>query len=260
MGKYYISQRGKQVGPWTVEEIVTKLNSKHLEWSDYIYDEKSKEWVVLMQHPQFQQMFKAASLPTPPPERPLAKDVIKLSSEKSWFILRGQNKHGPFSYLELVKLLQEKKLFEFDFLWCPHWASWKRVAETEEFGPEHIKALRDSGALEVTEIFHRRRHNRVEYGASLVVHNNKSVWKGESLEISAGGAGIAIHNNDLHPGQTLFLHFKAGDGVPSFNAICSIVSKTQVKGEKNLYKYGVKFTNISQDVQIAIKRFTDKAA
>ena len=65
---------------------------------------------------------------------------------------------------------------------------------------------------------------------------------------------------DFEPGQTLFLHFKAGDGVPPFNAICSIVSKQFVEEPLKPIRYGVKFTSISHSVQKAIKAFADKKA
>ena len=257
--KYFLSQRGKQVGPWTIEEIVKKLQSKHLVWTDYLYDEASQDWVLLMEHPQFVNMFKSEQ--APPPVHPFAKkDFVEISKERNWFVLRGENKHGPFAFLDVVKLLQDKKIFEFDFVWQQKWPSWKKIADAQDFKPEHIKALKEAGGSEVSEVFFRRRHTRIQYGASLVVHNNKSVWQGESLEISAGGASIVIKNNELQNGQSLFLHFKAGDGVPPFNAICIVVSKSSVEksAEKNMCRYGVKFTNISQDVQLAIKKVTDR--
>ena len=68
-----------------------------------------------------------------------------------------------------------------------------------------------------------------------------------------------IDNNALNPGQSLFLHFQPGDGVPPFNAVCQIVSKQHVSvnaSRDNQIKYGVKFTNLSQSVRESIKNFT----
>src|SRR5207253_697807 len=104
----------------------------------------------------------------------------------------------------------------------------------------------------------RRRHVRAKYGTTLIVHNSKNVFRGTTFEISAGGAGILIENPNLQPGQSLFLHFQPGDGVPPFNAVCQIVSKQYTKERFSSsvpVKYGVKFTTLSQSVRESIKNY-----
>lgn len=256
--KYYLSHEGTQQGPWSADEVLKSLGAKEILWTDYLFDENSKEWILLMEHPEFSKSFKEWIEPqkATPGEH---ADVIELplNNEKQWFVLKGENKYGPFGYTELLKMLQEKSLYEYDFVWRTELSAWKRIADLEDFKPEKIKSLSTSVSAEVKDAFFRRRYARASYNASLIVHNSKSVWKGRGLEISSGGAGIVIDNRDLEPGQTLFLHFKAGDGVPPFNAICSIVSKQHVEGPEKPVRYGVKFTSISHQVQQAIKAFAD---
>lgn len=256
---YYVSHEGQQLGPWPVDQILSQLKTHALGWSDYIYDESKEDWIFIMDHAEFKPHYSAEVPPvkdsapaTPPPQA-----TNQPATEKEWFVLKAENRYGPFSFVELVRMLQEKNLYEFDYVWNPSMTAWARVAEVEEFKPEKIRSLKESGHAEVQEIFFRRRHARANYGASIIVHNNKKVWKGESIEISAGGAGLRIDNPDLQPGQTLFLHFKPGDGVPPFNAICTVVSK-QSKGPHP--SYGVKFTSINRTVQAAIKDYTEKLA
>src|SRR5690606_38372739 len=110
-----------------------------------------------------------------------------------------------------------------------------------------IKKLKSTLMPEINEVFFRRRHRRVKYGGTILVHDNKSVWKGQGVEISAGGAGVIMENSMIVPGQTLYLHFKPGDGVPPFNAVCEVVSKRFVEGVKDKnapIRYGLKFKNI----------------
>ncbi len=259
MQKFYISHEGRQLGPWEHAEILKKLNVNEIVWTDYLFDEGQNDWVLLMEHAQFAESFKNHSQVKKAEEKK-AEPMKNVSKEKEWFTLKGENKYGPFSFVDVVKMLQEKSLFEFDFIWNNTMSAWKRVSEVQEFGAEKIKALKESGLAEVSEVFFRRRHARASYGASLVIHNNKTVWRGQSIELSSGGAGIIIENTELEPGQTLFLHFKAGDGVPPFNAICSVVSKNVMSGKKREAKYGVKFTSISQTIQQAIKTYAEKAA
>ena len=266
MERFYLTQNGKPVGPWALNEIIKNLKSNGLAWTDYLYDEAKQDWVLLMDHPALLSHFRetggvSAKGATPSPKNPQSKGKPEeLSNDKEWFVLKDENKYGPFTFVDLVKMLQDKNLYEFDYIWNSGFTNWKRVSECEEFRPEKVRALRGSGHPEIEEVFFRRRHARARYGASLVVHNNQKVWKGESLEISPGGCGLFIENSLLEPGQTLFLHFKAGDGVPPFNAICQIVSKQMSTNGSAQVKYGVKFTSISRQVQLAIKGYTDNAA
>lgn len=258
---YYVSHAGQQMGPWSEGEILQKLKTKALEWSDYIYDEAKTDWVLIMDFTPFASHYKAEKPSEKTNVVPLTNKKEEVPGEKEWFVLKAENRYGPFSYVELIRMLQEKNLFEYDYIWNPSMTAWSRVAELEDFKPEKIRTLKDSGHPEVQEVFFRRRHARAAYGASLIIHNNKKVWKGEAIEISAGGAGLKIENSDLQPGQTLFLHFKPGDGVPPFNAICTIVSKQMPRGNGGPHpQYGVKFTSINRTVQAAIKEFTEKAA
>ena len=158
-------------------------------------------------------------------------------------------------------MLQAKILYEYDFLWQPEMDSWKRLAEITEFSKDNLKKLIQSGDPEVSEVFFRRRNVRVNYGCSLIVHNNKQIFKGRSLEISSGGAGVYIDTNQFTPGQNLFLHFQPGDGVPPFNAVCSIISKefhSNPISKVSEYKYGVKFTSVSQNIKQKIQEFAEK--
>lgn len=266
MERYYLTQNGKPVGPWSLDQIMNHLKSNELSWTDYLYDEARHDWVLLMDHPSLMSYFREVAH-TPAPKAPAkaekvekkSKDV-ELNKEKEWFTLKGDNKYGPFTYLEVMKSLQQGEIHEFDYVWNVRFTNWKRVSECEEFQPEKVRALRESGHPEIEEVFFRRRHARAAYGASLLVHNNRQVWRAESLEISPGGCGLMVDHPELEPGQSLFLHFKAGDGVPPFNAICQVVSKQTPQPGQKWVRYGVKFTSISRQIQLAIKDFTAKAA
>lgn len=271
MDTFYVSHNGQQLGPWSQPDIVKRLKSREISWNDYVFDSAQNDWVFIMDHPLFVEAYKASAAAKPeapkPGKPPEKQDKAKKGSpkeepksDKEWFVLKAENRYGPFSHLEIVRMLQEKNIFEFDYVWNQTMANWKRVAEVEEFAPEKIKSLQESGGADIQEVFFRRRHARAQYGASIIVHNNKKVWKGQSLELSSGGAGLVIDHHDFQPGQTLFLHFKPGDGVPPFNAICTIVSKQVPHNGSKTLRYGVKFTSINRNIQEAIKDYTDKAA
>jgi hypothetical protein len=158
----------------------------------------------------------------------------------------------------MVKMLQEKSVFEFDFVWKAGMSTWQRVAEVEQFGPDAIKKLKESGQEGISEVFFRRRHMRTEYNGSIIFHDNNRVWKGGSLEISEGGAGVVMNNAMILPGQTIYMHVKPGDGVPPFNAVCEVISKKYIKGisEKDApLSYGIKFVSIDGEARTAIRSY-----
>jgi len=251
--RYIVHHLGNQKGPWSAEEIIKHLEKKELDWTDYVFDEVKRDWVMLLDHAAFSEQFRKWRQPL------VASDQKPPADSAEWYILRDENKYGPFLYLELIKMLQEKKLLEFDYVWNRQkMESWQRISEVKEFQEEHIRQIKDLGGPELKDVFYRRRHGRAGYGASILLHNNKEVWQGKSMEVSAGGAGLLIDSDEIQVGQNLFLHFKAGDGVPPFNAVCVIVSKAAVKGKT--IRYGIRFTSISQSIQQAIKKFTERKA
>lgn len=266
--KFFLSKDGTQVGPYLPDQVLAFLKAGDHSWTDYLWDEFKKDWVMILEHPQFSEKFANGYAPHKKTEIPLsteksiARTMEEKLKEKAWYILKEGNNYGPFSRIEVVQMLQEKTLFEHDFIWKEDFAAWKHVSDVDEFKPSGIKALKDSGLHEVSEVFFRRRHLRAKYGCSVIVHNSKTVFRGSSVEISAGGAGVCLNTNLLLPGQNVFLHFKPGDGVPPFNATCLIVSRSTHYGEKNepTYKYGFKFLNVASSVKDSIKEYTTQKA
>jgi len=261
--EFFISKKGQQLGPWTYDEVLSKLQDRSLQWTDYVYDDSRSDWMLISDHPsfffQFQKEMRMNVVNPPPAVEVKAAPPLQIVDPQKWFVLKGQSKYGPFSYLEVVRLMQEKNLYDTDLVWNAALANWTAVRDCEPLQPEKIRELKSNLQGGNSEVFLQRRHTRASFGASVVVHNNKTVWKGQSVEISAGGAGLVLDTTLIQPGQTLFLHFKVSEEVPPFNAICSVVSK-QIDPHGKEAKYGVRFTNVSRDVQDSIKTYTDKAA
>ncbi len=249
--KYFVSHEGQQLGPFTVAEINSKIQSRELSSSDYVYDEVQSDWVMVIANPAFADLIKFAK-PAQPPKQDEKKNPLEAPE---WFILKGQNRFGPYSFFDVVKLLQSRSLFEYDYAWNPSLETWHLIAELEDFKADKIKALKDSSHPELTEVFFRRRHGRANYGASLIVHNNSKVWKGKSFEISPGGAGIELESGEMQIGQAVSIHFKPGDDVPPFNAKCEVVS-ARTKDKKVIY--GIKFMELSQQAQDYLAQFTER--
>ncbi|MCB0411582.1 MAG: DUF4339 domain-containing protein, partial [Bdellovibrionales bacterium] len=215
---YYVSQGGQQLGPFSLEDIVAKLQSSELSPLDYLYDDATSDWVAFLEHKDFAQVIKEHKPKAPPKaqdakfkeeEKKIKESVLKLEKKgeavgehmvTEWYVLKGENKFGPFAYTDLVKMLQQKVVYEFDFVWHPGLSTWKRIAELDSFNNKNVQTLKETLMPEISEIFFRRRHRRVAYNGTVLIHDNKEVWKGHGVEISAGGAGVIMENSMITPG------------------------------------------------------------
>jgi hypothetical protein len=257
MTGYYVSHDGAQYGPWSLDDITGKVKSSELTLLDYIWDDEKKDWIMLMDFSPLHPRFETLKPQTSPAAAPKLTNVAPAKADKSvvdereWYVLKGENKFGPFAYTEVLRMLQQKAIYEFDFAWYPGLETWKRIAEFNDFSPNRIRELQQT-MTGIEQVFYRRRHRRVRYGGTILVHDNQTVWKGQGVEISAGGAGVLMENAMIVPGQTLYLHFKPGDGVPPFNAVCEVVSKKfedGIRGKETPIRYGLKFLNITAATQ-----------
>ena len=157
---YYVSKNNQQIGPFSEKDVVVKIKAKDISWMDYIYDESKKDWVIIVEHRDFNKMFTETVLkhsildPLSDPSnngKAKIKDSSVLNSlkEKAWYVLKDSNNYGPFSKVEIIQMLQAKILYEYDFLWQPEMDSWKRLAEITEFSKDNLKKLIQSGDPEV---------------------------------------------------------------------------------------------------------------
>ncbi len=255
---FYVYHQGEQSGPVSLTDIAARVRSRALDLNDYIYDEAASDWIVIVAHPGLSESIKdvkpASSVtPTGPVAKVLAPAVDGHPNE--WFALKGNLRFGPFAYTEIIHLLQEKSMYDSDFVWHAGLKEWKKVADLPDFHPEAIRKLRELGQTKLNEVFFRRRHARIQHDGSILMHNNQKVFRGTSLEISAGGAGIMLETAALEVGNQVFLHFKPASELPPFNAVCEIVSRRPVNSADVLapIHYGVKFLKIESTLTDAIE-------
>jgi len=73
------------------------------------------------------------------------------------------------------------------------------------------------------------------------------------VEVSAGGAGLVIEGAQFEIGQQIYLHFKPGQNVPAFNAICKVMSQ---RGNV----FGVQFIKISGVAKQFIAEYAENSS
>lgn len=173
--EFYVSHEGQQMGPYPLDTILKMVKNGELNILDYLYDQGKEDWVLLMEYPALEKTLKdhkPASAPqstNSPSLRqtvhddsktdPVIDSSVDLSATKpahllvEWYILKGENKFGPFSYADVIKMLQNKVAFEFDFVWHSGLANWVRIADHDAFQPEQISQMKNASMPDISEVF-----------------------------------------------------------------------------------------------------------
>ena len=262
--EYYVSKGESTFGPWSIEQIVEKLSSADIAATDFIYDDAQGDWIPLMECEALKTLLNRAKPKAPPPSRglkpsgplksiPTAHTIEQLSPSSpmngapevvaEWYVLKGANRYGPLTYLGVLRGLQEKTVYDFDFIWKDGMETWMRIADHGDFTPERIRTL-VSQADRDESVFFARKYPRVSYDCEVIVNDERNAWLARTYEASPGGTGLIIENAMLMPGQILRLHFSSTNELPAFNALCEIVGKQfskEARGKNAKVKYAVRF-------------------
>ena len=163
-----------------------------------------------------------------------------------WYVLKGKNKFGPFSYKEVIRLRQSHQLQDYDFVWTTGMHQWTKLAEVRDFCPERVQEVLDHTDSN-PEVFKKRVNKRIELALPLWAHNHLHLWPGKTKTISIAGAGVELANPTLLPGDKLLLHFRRDEIVQPFNVKAEIISKNysrETNKMDSVLKYNLKFTDI----------------
>ena len=275
-----------------MEEIEAALEKHEITHIDYIWDTEAEGWQMLAMYLQTE--FQPPTAPPPgvkrhapanevskspegkkEPARPVAKtspalpsqspDLKKftassfdqsfgISNESIWFLYKDKEKYGPYRFLEIVQILQEKKCEAADFVWKPGLSDWERIRNVPEFEPQILKKLANVKSLSgvpLETVFIKRAFPRVPYDSEVILHDDKQVVIGNATTISEGGAFVRVAKPTHQRGDRLKLHFSAA-GVPvPFNCIAEVtqVCKTEPTG------YCLKFIYLEEEDQDRIAKY-----
>ena len=171
---------------------------------------------------------------------------LEISTSNEWHVLKGNSQYGPYTYEQMLSLLQEKTLFSFDYVWSPHMATWVQLADLAEFSADRIAPLvkKDTHA----QVFIPRAHPRAACEWRAYIHNNEKFWVGKVESVSLGGALVLMENPLLLPGDVLTLQITKSIHIQkTFNSRGEVLSKRLTKDrlahDSQIY-YALKFNEI----------------
>lgn len=265
--QFHVAHGETPVGCFSVEEILARVEKGELDPLDHVYDQDKLDWIAISFHPSFSRhtdFWKRFASSKSKPHSAVATSAQSGQSEnqtEEWFVLKGDYRFGPYEFLELIRLTQEKSLKDWDFVWTKRFPRWVRIATLAEFKPEAIQAIRETlserlgGTL--NEVFFRRRYARAAFEVSILVHNNQRLFKGKSLEMGAGGISLVLQDGDLSIGDKVHIHIKPSKDTPAFNSSCEVMSRRAVSAGDARAKivFGVKFVELDDSVKSRIDQW-----
>jgi len=119
--KYFISVNGSNLGPLKFDEISERLANSLLTPDDYVFVVGSKDWRFIKDIDDF---------------KDYVKPLIEPETNKVLFIHKGKQNLGPFSTIEVTKMLDSGQIDINDYCWKKGTNSWVTLKDTGAFSVE----------------------------------------------------------------------------------------------------------------------------
>lgn len=187
--------------------------------------------------------------------------AIEVSTSNEWHVLKGETQYGPYTYEEMIRMMQTNLIYGYDYVWSPHLESWTSASEIEEFSLDRLARLAEQNKEQ--EVFSKRAHDRVLCTLPCYVTDQQTLWEGTVENLSEGGALILMKNPVLLPGNIVHVHFRSrNEKDTAFNCMAEVLTKRLVKvriQHDTGIHYAVKFLSktpvADQQIQTWINEF-----
>lgn len=181
--------------------------------------------------------------------------AVQIATNDEWHVLKAETQYGPYTYEEMIRLMQQNLIFSFDYAWAPHLETWTPLADLEEFSNDRLTILADVNS----SVFNKRKHERILCKLPVYVNDQQTLWEGLVENLSECGALIIMKNPVLLPGNVVQIHFRSrSDQDLAFNCKAEILTKRLVKQRiqhDTGIHYAVKFMEISTTGEKQITSF-----
>ena len=116
--KYFININGNNLGPLKFDEISERLVNGLLTCDDYIFVMGDTDWKFIRDLEEFKEHIKPLTEP---------------ESNKIWFVRKDKKNTGPFSTLEVTKMLESGEIDLNDYTWKKGLKNWITLKDTGDF-------------------------------------------------------------------------------------------------------------------------------
>ncbi len=123
---FFYQERGKTVGPLTIEDMKARIREGRIQLFDLIHSEGEDGWKMAMEFPDLRGEFKNSTMPT--------------MNDRPWVCLRRRSEKaldfstsGPFTTAEIQKSVAAGEISYSDYIWKEGFNEWRRIGTVEDF-------------------------------------------------------------------------------------------------------------------------------
>lgn len=149
---------------------------------------------------------------------------LEIESSENWHVLCGNEKYGPYSYKNIITMIQKNELMDFNYVWAPHMTEWQQIHNLKEFSADRFALLKKNDWYK--EAFIDRKNPRVSTNFQILGHNNTIFFDGQLTSVSEKGAMCLLNTPLVHVGDRVKLHIKSEvENQPAFNVEATVLRK-----------------------------------
>lgn len=180
---------------------------------------------------------------------------------KDWYVLKAQQKFGPYSYEDMVNMKQNNQLYDFDYVWKSGFSVWMPVAQVEELSSTRFLQWVKENPKNSNHLI-QRQTQRILYKTPVSVHNNITMWKGHTNSLSINGSLVTMNNPFVLPGQDLHIHFESARSSDlAFSVTGEVIGKkytTQRLKYNSPLQYVVRFKHKDAGAEFQIQEWIEE--
>lgn len=182
-----------------------------------------------------------------------------MTQDTQWFILKGEQKEGPYEYAQMIQMIQNSDVYEYNYVWASHLDNWTLIAELPEFSHDRMRNILISNAP-MKNVFKQRKHDRIDIEIPIFAHNKERLFEGKTTSISLGGASFLINDPLIYPGNQIIIHFENNN--EPFRVKAEVLRKSFVNkriNAKSSLHYAVRFLQKPEGADQIIKKMIQES-
>lgn len=177
---------------------------------------------------------------------------------KTWYVLQGEIKKGPYEYKEMIELMQKGELFDYHYIWSAGMENWCMMAEVADFSRDRLALLIETKGTGADSFF-KRDSQRLSVQIPIFAHNHEGFFQGTCTNLSINGALITLNSPFILPSQEIIIQFCTSEFNPetTFKVNALVVRKhvnKQILHIRSGLEYAIRFVKVQKLGQKLIEK------
>lgn len=224
MSEWYYVDGSERVGPKSLDEMASLMNSNVLNEESYVWTAGYDNWARLGDVDELVKLIKAPELPPQIEEEEDIPPIIEEPEiiEYSWDTLKESDKvinvkigldrggqeveYGPYTMSEIRRAFSQKRMNGKTLVFIPGESEWIFLSEVSIFSDLFPKKSGKSPVIIDQSTKEKRESMRKPFIAKMFVHDQNILLEGVCRDISTGGLQVLVSNSPFSIGEEITLN------------------------------------------------------